>query len=221
MEQTSTDSIGAIRRALNDPPRNWIWFGILFALLTWAISYWPNSYGLRLAVPLAALVGMGSARVLVHVPSQDELTMPLRLWEGTLSALWFGAWVGLIQGKVGPMSFLVNAALAGIVYSALTVAMKKPYGHRWNFLDLEDQNVFQRGGTPARIAAAWPFLTLALALLVLWASTSPAATILTIAVMLNLAPQYRRPKPRPNTTFWQVTRLIVVAALVLTAAIHR
>lgn len=216
MEQTSTGGARPIFWALNDPLRNWIWLGGLLALLSWAVGFGFGGYDPRLSVPLGALVGVGLARVLVNPRYEAELTMLLRMWEGAYEMLWFSAWMGLLLGTVESIGFLINA-LAGIVFAAIVVSMKKPYHRDSNFLYLEEETVFQRGGVSARIAAAWPVLTLVLALLVLFWRASPTYAILTIGVMLALAPLYRRPKPGPYDNFWKVIRLMTVATLALAA----
>ncbi len=210
MEQTSTDRPGTLKRAFNDPLRGWLWMGAFFALIGWAATAWRGAWEVPI---LAALLGIGTQQALVYIRDESERTLPLRLWEGTLSMLWFGAWMELLVLGDDPFSFLLYTFTGGAAFAALTISTKKPYGAGWEFLDLEERTVFQHGGLPARLAAAWPFLTLALALITLWATASPLASVLTIAVLLTLTPRYRRPKPRPGSRAWEAARLLTTAVL--------
>ncbi len=210
MDQTSPDRPGRLKRALHDPLSGWLWMGAFCALIGGAVTAWRGAWEVPI---LTALLGMGAQQTLVHIRDKAELTLPLRLWEGTFAMLWFAGLMGVFSLEDDPFSFMILAFPVGAVFAAFDVSNMKPDGPEWDFLDLEDRTVFQRGGLPARLAAAWPFLTLALALLTLRASASVAAAVLVITLALALAPRYRRPRARPGSRAWESARLLTAAAL--------
>ena len=210
MDQTSPDRPGRLKRALNDPLSGWLWMGAFCALIGLAVTAWRGAWEVPI---LTALLGIGTPQAQVYIRDESEQTLPLRLWEGTFTMLWFVGLMGVFSLEDAPFSFMIFAFPGGAVFAALSVSTKKPYDAGWDFLGLEERTVFQRPGPTARLAAAWPFLTLALALLTLWASASVAAAVLVIAVALVLAPRYRRPRARPGSRAWEAARLLTAAVL--------
>ena len=124
MDQTSPDRPGRLKRALNDPLRGWLWMAGLLALIAWAATARQGAWPVPI---LAALLGIGMQQTLVYIRDQAELTLPLRLWEGMFTILWFTGLMGVYSLEDDPFSFMIFAFPGGAVFAALSVSTKKPY----------------------------------------------------------------------------------------------